>query len=126
MRQYSLAESERMNRVMALAGVFPRVGPAQLDSALRATFVGPAASFDFATSAQSASTIERESARRIAQIVTAVMFALWIADLSLSTNEVVKVVFQMVGGMSLVVPSINVPRLAGLVFDFLWPADEDD
>jgi len=54
------------------------------------------------------------------------MFCLWMADLSLSTNEVVKVVFQMVSAMALVVPGINVIRLAGMVFDFLWPLDAVD
>ena len=125
-KQFSRAESGRVNQVLALSGVFPRVAPTELQSALNATLMGRVVGSDFPRSTQSRNTIERESARRIAQIVTAVMFCLWMADLSLSTNEVVKVVFQMVSAMALVVPGINVIRLAGMVFDFLWPLDAVD
>jgi hypothetical protein len=125
MKQFSRVESERVNQILALSGVFPRVTPTELQVALKATLVGQGVGSDLLALSRSTSTIERESARRMAQIVTAVMFCCWMADLSLSANEVVKVVLQMAGSMALVVPGMNVIRLAGLVFDFLWPPDTD-
>jgi hypothetical protein len=125
-KQFSRAESEWMNQILALSRVFPRVAPTGLQIALDATLVGHVVGSDFPEFAQSTNTIERQSARRIAQIVTAVMFCLWMADLSLSENEIVKFVFQIVSPMAWIVPGINVYHLAGLVFDFLRPPDADD
>jgi hypothetical protein len=124
LKQFSRAESERVNQVLALSGVFPRVAPTELQIALNATLVDHVGGSDVLAFTKSTNTIERKAARRIAQIVTAVILCLWMADLSLSENEIVKVVFRMVSAMALFVPGINVYHFAGLVFDFLRPPDD--
>ena len=64
---------------------------------------------------------ERASVRRVAQVVVSIIVCAQMAGLALSANDVVRVILNMVGAMTLVVPGTNVPRMVGRVFDMVWP-----
>jgi hypothetical protein len=115
-----------VNAQLAAAGVFPRITPSRFGAVAAAMQEVGQSSAGARRTQGPLDEGERASARALAQVLTTVLVCLYLAQLSLSANEVVKVVLQMVGAMSLAGPGVNVPKLTGLVFDYVWPPGTDD
>ena len=111
--------ARQMNDTLANARLYPRVAR----TAFAASALGAAEAADqVLDAAEGLTDAERAAIRPVVQIVMAVLWCAWMADIYLSPNEVGRLIQELLGSMGLTVSGVGVWKLTGKVFDALWPA----